>query len=250
MFRIVAFAESQDLAGAWGNIKAVPDQHAKATGDYIFVPSDNNIIGELACLGADAAQCRLRSPSIDAVNYQYLNGIINALVPDETNMEFFHPSAIIPLDIDEQLEVEENSDPAVAEEHTVIIALAPGALAPVTGNIRTIEITFTPTLAKGVWAYAEVTTPDGLPVGAYNVVGARVECATAIAFRLVFTDQVPRPGGICVPNEEVVDVPYQRKGGLGVWGSFHTVSPPGIEVIDSADTGATALTGYLDIIRV
>jgi hypothetical protein len=249
MHTIVAFSDSKDPAGVFVNLDAVPDPHIKTQDQYVYISNFNNLIGRFACLGANADQARLYAPSIRNINPLYINEIINALVPDESNMHFFHPSAVIPLVPNEGLEVEENSDPDGAEQHTVIVALAPGAVNSVNGDIRTVHFTSTVTLAAETWAFAEIELVDDLPVGNYNIVGARLESATSIAFRFVPVGESHRPGGICVASEEAADVPFQRLGGLGIWCGFNTVQLPGIEVLDSAATGATALDGYFDLIK-
>lgn len=249
MHTTIAFSESIDEAGAWANWAAVPDQHIRTEGDFVYISEFNKIIGEKVLAGTVPDQVRLQSPSIRRINPYYINQLEAAIVQAGNVERAFHPDAAVSLETNEALELEANGNPAAGEQHTGIIFLASGGITPATGEIFPVHFTTTIVLAAGVWAFGELVLPDGLPVGNYDIVGARVESATSIAFRFVPVGGSHRPGGMCVPSNAFAEPRLQRRGGLGVWCSFNSVQLPGLEVIDSAATGSTALDGYFDLIK-
>lgn len=247
MHTTIAFSEIVGINAAWDNINAVPDQHIRTQAEFVYVSSFNRVIGAKAAVGTSDF-CRLQSPRIRRINPYCITHLEAVAVWAGDVEEAFHPDAQVPLDEMEALECEIFNNPGGVLE-TVIVFLAQGGITPVSGEIHTIYFNTTPVLAAGVWAFQEIVIPDGLPVGSYDVVGARLESATSLAFRFVPVGGFHRPGGLCCPSELFLEPELQRKGGLGNWFTFETVQLPGIEVIDSAATGATQLHGFLDLIR-
>jgi hypothetical protein len=249
-FTTVAFAEDHTPTGVFLEVDAVPDQHIRTEDQFVYVSSFNRVIGTKALIGALPDQCRLLSPSIRRVNPYYINQLEAAIVQAGNVEKTFHPKKVVTLVANEQLECEISATAGAARQVTIPVFLSDGDITPVDGEIHQIFFECSPTLAAGVWAFSEIDIPDGLPVGRYQVVGARLESATSIAFRFVPVGGFNRPGGMCVPSNAYIEDPLQRKGGLGVWFEFDTVQLPGIEVIDSAATGLCTLDGYMDLIAI
>jgi len=250
MHTIAAWSQSVNPAGAFTKINAVTDQHIKVSGTKIYVPAFNQIIGALACAGATApGEVRITSPSLRRVNPFYVTPVDNALVPISPPAGRFFADSPIPLDVNESLECECSSTPGAVAQLSFVVALANGAVPPVSGLIYTADCNITVTLVAGAWAYSEITFPDDLPIANYDVVGARLQCAAGVAFRLIPVGAALRPGGWCVASVQAIDALFQRCGGLGVWCSFNTVSPPGVEVLSSAAAGSATYELYLDLIK-
>lgn len=247
MHTTVAFSEIVGVNAGWDNINAVPDQHIKTQNEFVYIGGNNRIIGSKAFVGTSDF-CRLLSPSLRAINPESVTHLEAVAVQAGYVDRAFHPEKVIPLVPNEALECEIYNNPGVVLE-TVIVQLAPGGITPVTGDIRSLYFNTTPVLAQGVWAFAEIEIPDGLPVGSYDVVGCKLLSATSTAFRWVPVGGAHRPGGICTPSELFTEPFYQRYGRMGAWFTFDTVQLPGIEVIDSAATGELQLHGFLDIIK-
>jgi hypothetical protein len=250
MYTTVAFSEAHTPTGAFLEIDAVPDEHINTQNQFVFVSTYNRIIGAKALLGALPLQCRLESPSIRRVNPYYINQLEAAIVQAGNVEKTFHPNKVVTLVANEGLECNVTATAGAARRVCIPVFLADSDIGEVNGEIHQIYFTCAPTLAAGVWAFSPILIPDALPVGRYQVVGARVESSTSIAFRFVPHTTTNRPGGMCVPGVAFIEDPLQRKGGLGVWFEFDSVSLPGIEVIDSAATGLTTLNGYMDVIQV
>jgi hypothetical protein len=250
MFTTVAFAENNTPTGAFLEVDAVPDQHINAEDQFVYVGAYNRVIGAKALLGALPDQCRLLSPSIRRINSYYINQLEAAIVQAGNVEKTFHPNKIVTLVTNEALECEISATAGAARQVCIVVFLADSDISEVNGEIHQVHFTCAPTLAAGTWEFSHIDIPEALPVGRYQVVGARVESPTSIAFRFVPHTSGNRPGGMCVPSNAFIEDPLQRKGGLGVWFEFDSVQLPGIEVIDSAATGLCTLDCYFDLIAI
>lgn len=249
MFTTVAFSESQDEAGAMAKMAAVSDQHIKTSGDDLTIGQLNNLIGAYAAVGANGDEARLVSPSLRRTNPYFITPVELAIAPAADPAMMYHPDSPIALDVNEALNAENDANPAAAEQHTVVVFLSDGAIAAATGAIWTVNAHITLALVAGSWAFSEITFPDSLPVADYDVVGARLVSADAVAFRFVPVGQAHRPGGISASAVNGKDPYNQRFGRMGVWFSFNTVQPPGVEVISSAAAASATYELYIDMIK-
>lgn len=249
MFTTVAFAESLDPAGVMVNLAAVIDQHVKTSGDYITVPSLNQIVGAYACAGTVADEARLVSPALRRTNPYYITPVEGAIAPSVDPLMMYHPESPIVLDVNESLETQHDGDPAAAEQLATIVWLADGPITPISGEIFTVNAHITLAQVVNSWEFSEITFPDSLPVADYDVVGARLVCSGGIAFRFVPVGEANRPGGVCASAVNAKDPWSQRFGRMGVWFSFNTVQPPGVEVLGSAAAGSATYELYIDLIK-
>lgn len=250
MFTIVAFSESQAADAALNKISAVSDQHIKVSGTQITVGKLNQLVGEIACIGATGTEARLVSPSLRRINPFYIQPLDIALVPSDVPGAMIHPDSPVPLDTNEALEAEEAGAVAVARQVTVGVLLADGPIAPVTGQIFTINAEVTIVLVAGAWAFAEISFPDSLPVGSYSVLGARIVAPSGVLFRFVPVGEAHRPGGIVAQAVGNHDPWEQRLGRMGEWFRFDMIQPPGIEILSSAAVASTTYQLYIDAVKV
>lgn len=248
MHTTIAYGQTGDVvAAAWANVAAVPDAHMKTEGDYIYIGEWNKIIGFFALPGTTGEQIRLSAPSIRRVNPYYIPFFETAVLHAGVfETPVFYPNIGLTLIPGEGLEAEIYI--TLAEVETILIFLCSVIPTPVQGNIHTIRFSTEPVRTAGVWSYSEITLLDPLPVGSYDVVGARLETATGVGFRLVPIGGGPRPGGVPVKDEEDNDPLLQRYGGLGVWMTFEMAQTPGIEMLASADAVKETIYGFLDLI--
>lgn len=248
MHTVIAFGQTGDVAAAqWANVAAVPDAHMKTEGDYIYIGEMNKIIGFFALPGTTGEQIRLSAPSIRRVNPYYIPFFETAVLHAGVfETPVFYPNIGLSLIPGEGLEAEIYV--TLAEVETILVFLCSVIPSPVQGNIHTIRFSCEPIRTASVWSYSEITLLDPLPVGSYDVVGARLETATGVGFRLVPIGGGPRPGGVPVKDNEDNDPLLQRYGGLGVWMSFAMAQTPGIEMLASADAVKETIYGFLDLI--
>jgi len=91
-----------------------------------------------------------------------------------------------------------------------------------------------------------VTWQDTLPAGIYAVVGLEFIGVTALAARIIFEDQVMRPG--CVGSGLIASAPDPmfQNGGLGIWGRFNSNRMPNLEgLCNAADTAQTVFLYFV-----
>ena len=251
MFSVVAFSESQDLAGAWGNVAAVPDAHVSTNGDTLYVPSwGTRFLGAIAYVGTLGTNARLRSPHLEGLNPHYIRPLHLALYPADNAPDDLYLNGGPILADGEGLRCEFEANPAAAEQETCVVFLADKIPVPVVGEIVTIEATITLALVAGAWSFSELTLVHDLPTGAYDVVGARAEIDTAVAFRFIPQGGYHRPGAIVNNsfNDSYKNNSF-RYGNLGTWLTFDQRNLPGVEVISSAAAASATYDLHLDIIK-
>ena len=119
--------------------------------------------------------------------------------------------------------------------------------APV-GRQWTLRGTATTAAVVNVWTQLVMTWFNQLPTGNFAVVGMEAFSATMNSARLIFPNQLYRPGclGIVSLTNKADDV--FRNGNLGTWGVFPNFVMPLVEVFCAAADAAYEI--YLDIVRV
>lgn len=249
MFTLIAYSNAKDCLGVFTSIPAVQDQHVKTAGDFITVPTLNNIVGSYCLGGATIAEARLVSPSLRRVNPLYIAPVELVSVPSLDPLMMYHPENPIALDVNESLEAQIDATNADVAQKMVLVWLADGALTPVTGEIFTVNAHLNVELIVDTWQFSEIEFPDSLPVADYDVVGARLVGVDLAAFRFVPVGQAHRPGGVGSVINNQADPWCQRFGRMGVWFDFNTVQPPGIECLGGAAEAAADIELYIDLIK-
>jgi len=249
MFTTIAFSEAKDCDGVFASLLAVPDQHIKTATIYITIPALNNIVGSYALIGAAGSEVRLVSPSLRRLNPLYINPAELISVPSADPLMMYHPQNPITLDVNEQLEAQVNATALDVVQKMVVVWLSDGMITPVTGEIFTVNAHVKVELVVDTWMFAEITFPDSLPVADYQVVGARLVGTDLNAFRFVPVGEAHRPGGVGSIGIDSKDPWSQRFGRMGVWFSFNTVQPPGIECLGGAAEVETTIELYMDLIK-
>ncbi len=250
MFTLVAFSHIPGVQVGLTKVPAVSDQHIKTSGTTITVGALNNIVGAYACCGLLANEARLISPSLRRTNPLYITPIDLAEKPPLDPAMMYHPQNPVLLDVNESLEAEEDGTIAAGtEQHTIGVWMSDGALSPVTGEVFTINAEIQRVESLNSWQFSEITFPDSLPVADYDVVGARLIAGDQILFRFVPVGSAHRPGGVAANHSNGIDPWNQRFGRMGVWFSFNTVQPPGVEFLGTVAPGAATRQLYLDVIK-
>jgi len=248
-FHTAAFAEDIDPLGALVNIAAVNDDSIFTSGDDIRVPVPLPfLIGAAGLISATVpVQAQMQSPSLRQVANIDVEPVGLGLVFGDPSEVAMHPGNPIPLRGDESLNFLVNTTPAAgAELHYGIVWFGDGAQQQVNGDIFSVRSTMGVTAVANAWVNGPLTFGQDLPVGTYDVVGMRVRAAGLVAARLNFIGAAWRPGvaGAVAINDNMGM--HFRYGKMGVWGSFHTNTPPSVEIIAAA--GAVTPVVILDLI--
>jgi len=245
-FTLVAYSESQDSA-VLVNIAAVPDTHVRVVLDDIYVPALSQLAG-YHFMGVNFTQGQIDSPSL---RVQTLIDVEPADVADEpASPPAFHDlfSAPIPLATGETIRTLMAEDGAGATRVSALVWFSDGPVAPVTGKIQTLRATGATTLTANAWTACPLTFSQTLPVGSFQVVGARFNSAGCRAGRLLVPGYSWRPGAPGVDADGDLNTVRFRYGQAGVWCEFASDNPPQAEFFSaSADTSEVV---HLDLIKV
>lgn len=238
----IADITAVDLTPVPDSILAINNAH--------FVPQvDHNLLYAYFGAAGTANRARFISPSLRQVSTPWIRPVNGAIVPlDEPNVADYtmNPLRIRGL---EELQVEAFQTTGGAAVVVVVAGVTKGirSAAP-QGDIYTMRGTAATTAAAGAWTLSTVTWQDVLPVGRYAVVGLDSFGATMISARLIFEDQIERPGNVAQSLFSGNGHPMFRKGGLGTWGYFTANRMPNVEILCNA--ADTAQEYFLDLIRV
>lgn len=214
-----------------------------------FLPQRNyNMIFAFAS-GLLRNQMRISSPSIRQFSPINVRPIDLAAEPTSIPGVADYRSNPLLLRALEEISVSSINSAATSGVYHSLLGISDGPLVPMPqGDVYTIRGTATTTLTAEQWSLLAITWADTLPAGRYAAVGLHTIAAGAIAGRLIFEDQVLRPGSIGFDIEGDIPHPMFLKGGLGVWGYFTGNRMPNVEMLSiSADTAETV---YLDFVRV
>lgn len=251
MHTLVAFSEVPAVAATSGTINAVPDQTHRVSGDDIYIGKFNQLIGECA-IGPQITDAYLISPSLRRVARKYVAPLFitpsSYIVPLTWN---WHGESPLKLDTNEALNAYATETSLSAVHNDIIgVWLADGPVAPVHGEIWTVHASVSGTFAELAWGNAEMTWTPDLPVGKYQIVGARCYMEEPGLFRFNFVGGFNRPGGVCIHEYHLSTMPWQRNGGMGVWGEFEQVLPPSIDLLPQAVNGETEAYLRIDLIKI
>ncbi len=249
MMHLQAFDASDAANSALTQLNAIASEFDTVSNNGIVVqPGWPMIIGATA-YSAHLSRAQFRAPSLQIPDYPLITPV--AIARPTSSLEQVWTdwrAAPLTLKVNEALLAFEQH--ATSTEHVYILALMSDKIpAPVSAPFRTIRLTGTTTLTADAWSNALMTFDDQLPVGNYDVIGARLEGVSPIAFRLTFPGWPSRPGGPALLDAVSMDVNPNRlfrAGGLGVWGTFNSIQQCTLEVLATA--ADTAQTLYLDLV--
>lgn len=251
MFTTIAFSEVPAVAGTIGTISGVPDQTHRVSSDDIYIGEFNQLVGECA-IGPQITDAYLISPSLRRVARKYIAPLYiepsTYPIPITWN---WHGESPLKLDTNEALNayVEEVALSAV-DNDIIGVWLSKGPIAPIHGEIWTVKVSVSGTFAELAWGNAEGTWTPDLPVGKYQVVGARCYMVGPGLFRFNFVGGYARPGGVCISEEHLSTMPWQRNGGMGVWGEFDSTLPPSFDLLPQSVAGETEAYLRVDLIKI
>ena len=249
MWTVVGYSESVDQAASYNAMNALPDSHVTVVGTRIYIPTLSYLFG-YAINNEGTAYCGayFDSPSLRRVallDAATVASSITSVGKPEANI---FPLSPVKLSPNEGIECYICDNPAAAAEQSALIFLSDGLIAPVSGEIFTVQATAAITRVANAWANGAITFRQTLPVGRYQVVGARCWGTNLNYFRFVPVGYAYRPGGIACNTAAMQEPEIQRYGGLGVWFEFDSITPPTLDIYGNA--ACTAQTLQMDLIKI
>lgn len=254
MFTLVAFSEGLGADDTEQLVLGVPDQTHRVHDDDIYIGKFNRIIAASAsCVGIQTA--RLVSPSLRGKSSLYITPLVNDrgfYAAYTTRHGDWRQDSPIPLVTNEALNAHVSGRDFGSSQRIVIgVWLADGPITPVKGEIWTVYAQAAAVVAEQLkWINAEMDWTPDLPVGRYQIVGARCWMDMGGLFRFSFIGQAERPGAICCHDLSLQEDPQQRLGNLGIWGEFDSVTPPSLDVLTGDSAGTTGAYLRIDLLKI
>lgn len=193
-------------------------------------------------------RARMVSPTNRQITLPFIRPIQAALLPPTNpNVCDFrdNPFRINAL---EEFSIEGTDSAAGPNNCTAIVGLSESFEPVPRGNIFTLRGTSVTAAVANTWTQLVTTWDDALPAGQYAVVGMTAFATNQLAARLIFENQVVRPGSVGQVAEANRNHDMFRKGGLGTWGRFMSTRMPVVEVLNNGTDAAHTI--YLDIVRL
>lgn len=247
MFHTAIWSASVDQASL-AAIAAIADPVMTVSGNNIQVPAATPMIGLAAGIGVNLTRVQLQSPSLRRIANFEVRPFHRNATPLSPNPTIDFMDEPIELDPGEQLQAWTSEDGAGATRMNVLVNFVDKAVVANTEQSFVVRATAAQTLTAFSWTNGALTFDQVLPVGQYAIVGARAESTGLIAFRFVFQNQTPRPGGLGNLTESALSLPRQRKGYWGVWGVFDNWTAPTVDFFSSSADTSEVLS--LDIVKV
>jgi len=249
-FTLVGWHESQDTGGVLTLHAGLDDPHVRIVGDDIVVPTLNFLSGYYA-LGEYITQAQLDSPSLRRLVKLDIEPIDRAREPSSNppfHNFFDSPIELVKSEALNALMAEDFTGYLGKYWNTLLVWLSDGPATPVTGRFFTIKATWSKTVTKYAWTNASLTFTQTLPAGRYQIVGARGESPSLIAFRFVIPGYAWRPGAIGFDSVGDIEPECFRRGKIGVWGEFDHDAPPTVDLLCAlADTSGSI---WLDLLKI
>jgi len=239
-----AWSEAVDQA-VIDNLLAVQDEIMFSFGDNVraYGPKVFGLYG----IGVNITRARLTSPTLrrtSVVEVEPVDISVEPTFPSPWNDWWDHP---IPISTGEILNAQAAENGAGATRMSFFAWVGDTNPATPEGTITTIRATAAVALVAYTWTSVALVYDTTLPTGTYQIVGMRVESATALAARLILSEQqTHRPGCIGYDAASDVDDERFRKGNSGVWGIFKEENPPTVQFFAAAADAAE--TVWLDVI--
>lgn len=237
----VTNAVETDITPVQDGIMTIQNNH--------FLPQVNTSILFIYAGSADLSRARIITPKFRQVTTPFIRPINESLLPASLfRVADYHNNPLVANGL-EELQIDVYQGGAGAEHVYVAAGLMRGPWQPApTGDVYTMRGTGTTTVTASAWSLCPMTWQDTLPAGSYAAVGLNFVSTTAIAARLIFEQQIDRPGCIGSAADGNLIPPLFNMGNLGSWGTFTGNRLPNIEVLcNSADTAQEV---FLDFIRI
>jgi hypothetical protein len=249
LFHLSLYSSTPGAASTLADVPAVQDPAVTLVNGHPIFPIPIQCIGAYAGGALTLTRAQLSTPKLRAITATNLRPLDVAAVPATRPplIEYFrHPLSLNPIDENQILA----STSAIAATPLLIaIMYGDGNFNVPPGDLFSIHASQSITTVANAWATGPITLDQPLPAGRYAVVGMDTFGTGEVFSRLVFPNQVWRPGGLAGATAAFINTRYSRWGNLGVFGEFETFALPQLDTFNQSG-GAQTIDLVMDIIRV
>lgn len=248
-----AWLEDEDRsATAWATAKgiaAIADDQIITSGDNLRLRKDLPLIALIYAWTEFTAypfqQAYITSPTIAGNPFRITKGVSlnysNGLIYDFRD----NPINIIRAGDNVSTVAWESDEAGVAHYLGIVIIVSNSRIPKVNPNPLTHIHHCTGTAsAAGAWTQLALTETDSLPAGQYEMDGARVEHASAVAARFVFKGMEIRPAVIPVSRVQDPVHPFSQFWGKGIPFTMPD-GLPDVEILEVTGSGTVEVEMYL-----
>lgn len=244
---LCAYFSATQAAVADTDVPGVSDVFAVLQNNH-FLFQQNRYVMWAAHLSATALRSKFNAADLRAVSNPYIVPVGTALLPGSNPNWADYRSAPLKLNALEEIAML-STDSGTSHDIYVLFQSHPSpTLDPIpAGQIYTLRGTSTTAAVDAAWTQLTATWQDTLPGGSYICVGFKCQATNLIGARLIFPNQVERPGVLgqnAITNQDMF---RGAKGPQGVLGRFTSTYLPFVEVLD--DGTDNSFEFYIDFMR-
>lgn len=234
-------------AGTDLDVAAVRDDILTIQNNHFVLPRSMDLIAA-AAMSATLSDARIASPTMRQIFNPHIRPITVGATPgNDANVWLLdhYPFMVPPW---EEIQALVTEAAGVTEQSTVLAWLRLQYEAPPSGRVYPWKWTSTTAATANAWTTVASTFADALPIGNYCIIGSEHFSTNAQAHRIIFPDQVYRPGMLSFASTGQ-RLPYAMgMYQFGVMGYFRSNAIPQLQVLCN---GADAVhTGFLHVVRV
>lgn len=245
-FHILANTKAGTAGATNEDIPAVFDGWASLQNNHYLLPQDmwlSAFYGQ----GTGLSAAQVNAPTLRRVTLPQISALNPTAAPISLAPVNILPPGQFKISKTDELEIDLSNTDAGSQRYITLSWVTDGNLNITPGEIWPIKATATITAGNLVWGAGQFTLTTGLPAGRYDIVGMDVIGANLIGARLVFPNGGMKPGVLARQTTAIIPHEIFRRGRMGLFGSFDTYAPPGIELFGSA--APTTQTIWIDVIK-
>lgn len=246
---LIAFGgAAQNYAAGLVTVPFVPDDLIRASSNIVQLNDDWDVNWSFAG-GVGLTRIRLNSAQSRIRGYPNLAPFMAATTGGDNPAVADFRGMPIRLREGENVNLQATNGGAAATIALLSLARPGTPVDMPRADSRRIRWTASVTTVAYAWSSpANITLDDDLEAGVYAVYGMSCFEASHLAARIVFQNQVERPGVLA--NQAATERPFPGFwGGFGAMGSFYSLVPPFVQGFANA-AAAVTLTGYFNAAKI
>ncbi len=229
-----------DIAPTVDNIITIQNSH--------FLPQEDWSLLFAGAGAVDFVRAQLQSPTFRQFTNPFIYPGISDIAPTGNYQVQDYTRVPLIARANEELELHMEQTSVGAARVFAVVGMSRNIRPAPSGVVYTMRGVATTTVTANAWSTLTVTWQSTLPEGLYSVIGLGVSGATVQAGRLIFEDQVDRPGVVGNILNEIEGPPLFWQGGLGEFGRFRGRRMPDVEFLCNAADTAQVIA--MQIVRI